>query len=204
MNRTERRLANQRNAQSSTGPVTPEGKETSKMNALKHGLTAMKPYLPSEEADYLAFAASYHERIQPETDFERLQSATAIDLQWRLRRIPVMEARLFADPEADPHKTIKSLDTLSRHESRLRKLLDATTKDLLMAIELRRKHQQRQALAQAAPQNGFVLQKPDPAQTEQEMDLVDNAVNQAATPEEGEATLNAWLNHGTLPQKQAA
>src|ERR1700704_6597947 len=108
MNRNQRRLANQRNAQSSTGPVTAEGKETSKMNALKHGLTAMKPYLPSEEAEYVAFASSYNDRIQPETDFERLQAATAIDLQWRLRRIPVMEARLFADPEADPHKTIKS------------------------------------------------------------------------------------------------
>ena len=204
MNRKQRRLVNQRNAQSSTGPVTSEGKETSKMNALKHGLTAMKPYLPSEEAEYAAFAASYLQRIQPQTEFERNQATTVIDLQWRLRRIPMMEARLFADPEADPHKTIKSLDTLSRHETRLRKLLDATTKDLLLAIELRRKHEQRQALAQTNPQNGFVLQKPDPAQTEEEMDLVDDAVNQAATPEEGEAILNAWLNHGILPKKQAA
>jgi len=204
MNRKERRLANQRNAQASTGPVTAEGKDTSKMNALKHGLTALKPYLPSEEAEYLAFAASYNDRIRPETDFERQQTATAIDLQWRLKRIPMMEARLFADPEADPHKTIKSLDTLSRHEGRLRKLLDATTRELLTAIELRRKHEQRKALAQAASQNGFVLQKPNPARAEEEMDLVDDAVNQAATPEEGEAILNAWLDHGILPKKQAA
>ncbi len=43
-------LANQRNAQRSTGPKTPEGKEQSRRNALKHGLTGAGVVLPERDA----------------------------------------------------------------------------------------------------------------------------------------------------------
>jgi hypothetical protein len=43
-------LANQRNAQRSTGPKTPEGKEQSRRNALKHGLTGAGVVLPEADA----------------------------------------------------------------------------------------------------------------------------------------------------------
>ena len=42
-------LANRRNAQRSKGPTTPEGKERSRRNALKHGLTGSGVALPSED-----------------------------------------------------------------------------------------------------------------------------------------------------------
>ena len=42
--------ANQQNAQRSTGPVTPGGKEQSRRNALKHGLTGAGVVLPAADA----------------------------------------------------------------------------------------------------------------------------------------------------------
>ena len=42
-------LANQQNAQNSTGPRTPEGKATVAQNATKHGLAATYPVIRSEE-----------------------------------------------------------------------------------------------------------------------------------------------------------
>jgi len=41
--------ANRQNAQLSTGPVTPEGKNKVKWNALKHGLLAKSVVIPTEE-----------------------------------------------------------------------------------------------------------------------------------------------------------
>jgi len=48
--------ANRRNAQHSTGPVTEEGKGTSRQNAVRHGLTAETVIDALEDAeDYAAF-----------------------------------------------------------------------------------------------------------------------------------------------------
>ena len=41
--------ANQRNAENSTGPKTPEGKQAVKFNALKYGLHARSTILPYED-----------------------------------------------------------------------------------------------------------------------------------------------------------
>ncbi len=41
--------ANCRNAQKSTGPKTPNGKAITKMNALRHGLTAQEILIPGEQ-----------------------------------------------------------------------------------------------------------------------------------------------------------
>ena len=50
-----RRAANARNAQKSTGPRSDEGKKSSSMNALKHGLTAVQAVVSNEDpADYQA------------------------------------------------------------------------------------------------------------------------------------------------------
>ena len=43
-------LANQKNAQLSTGPTTPDGKNRSSHNAVKTGLTGQTVLLPSDDA----------------------------------------------------------------------------------------------------------------------------------------------------------
>ena len=49
--------ANRSNAQKSTGPRTPEGKETASQNALKHGLFAREGAIRGEDEDDLRCTA---------------------------------------------------------------------------------------------------------------------------------------------------
>ncbi len=183
MNRTERRNINRANAQLSTGPATEEGKATTSQNALKHGLTSLKPYLPVEETDYNTYAAERLIRLAPETTDERDLAQTITDIEWRLKRIPSLEARLFEDNDTDPHKTIRSLDVLSRHEVRLRKQLNAAMLDLINAQCDRSKY--IQAIANPDPRNpiGFVLKNATPpsyAHQVATMNAATKALSQAA------------------------
>ena len=51
--------ANRRNARKSTGPITQEGRERSRCNAARHGLTAETVIAALEDAeDYKAFEAA--------------------------------------------------------------------------------------------------------------------------------------------------
>ncbi len=56
--------ANRRNSQRSTGPKTPEGKEQSRRNALKHGLTGAGVVLPeADAAEVERKAAAYAQEL---------------------------------------------------------------------------------------------------------------------------------------------
>ncbi len=93
--------ANRRNAAKSTGPVTPEGKEHSRCNAVRHGLTAETVIGALEDAeDYRAFEAAIIADYDAQSAVERelvLRLASAL---WRLRRATAMETGLF-EIEAD-------------------------------------------------------------------------------------------------------
>lgn len=56
--------ANQQNAMRSTGPITPGGKEQSRRNALKHGLTGAGIVLPEVKRRATAFAEEL-EGVEP-------------------------------------------------------------------------------------------------------------------------------------------
>jgi len=175
MTRQERRAINRANAKLSTGPASPEGKLTSSANATTHGLTSMRPYLPSEEQDYKTYYACSLRRLSPQTDAEHNLATTIIDLEWRLKRIPTLEARLFADEEADAFKIIRALDTLSRHEVRLRKLLASTLLQLNDLAQNRPNQQQTEPL-QA---NGFVLNSAEPTLPAMSLDTQRKAPDRA-------------------------
>ena len=77
-----RRLAaNQRNAKRSTGPKTREGKERSRTNALKHGLTAETLLLPGESAEeFEAFCSEVVAHLSPANVFEEQWAGASRDV----------------------------------------------------------------------------------------------------------------------------
>jgi hypothetical protein len=88
--------ANRRNAAKSTGPRTPEGKQRSRCNAIRHGLTAETVIGALEDAeDYLAFEAAITADYDAQSAVERELVLRLASLLWRLRRATTIETGLF-------------------------------------------------------------------------------------------------------------
>jgi hypothetical protein len=88
--------ANRRNALKSTGPVTDEGKQRSRCNAVRHGLTAETVIGALEDAqDYQAFEAAVTADYDAQSAVERELVLRLASLLWRLRRATTMETGLF-------------------------------------------------------------------------------------------------------------
>ena len=88
--------ANRRNARKSTGPNTAEGKERSRRNAVRHGLTAETVIGALEDAeDYKAFEAAIIADYDAHSTVERELVLRLASLLWRLRRATTMETALF-------------------------------------------------------------------------------------------------------------
>ncbi len=93
-----RREANRRNAQKSTGPVTDSGKDRSRENAWKHGLTAatveeggiVKPDQIRERAERVR---ALRGQFQPRGDWESWLVEQMAGVTLRLSRIAVLEAQ---------------------------------------------------------------------------------------------------------------
>ena len=88
--------ANRRNARKSTGPRTEEGKQRSRCNAVRHGLTAETVIGALEDAeDYKAFEAAIIADYDAHSAVERELVLRLASLLWRLRRATTMETGLF-------------------------------------------------------------------------------------------------------------
>jgi hypothetical protein len=88
--------ANRRNASKSTGPTTEEGKQRSRCNAVRHGLTAETVIGALEDAeDYRAFEAAITADYDAESTVERVLVLRLASLLWRLRRATTIETGLF-------------------------------------------------------------------------------------------------------------
>ena len=181
--------ANRANAQSSTGPKSEQGKLVSSHNALKTGLTGRTIVLPTDDvAAYQSLVALINQKFAPATDYEKHLVQTIADTEWRLLRIPTLEAGLYAlgraelaaefaagcandtDPqlraamlEAHIFRTCqKDLRNLALQERRLRNQLKQST------AELHQLQQERLETAEAAkaksapikPANGFEFSTP--------------------------------------------
>jgi hypothetical protein len=88
--------ANRQNAQRSTGPTSAAGKQKSRCNALRHGLTAETVIGQLEDAeDYQAFEAAIIADYDAQSAVERELVLRLASLLWRLRRATAMETGLF-------------------------------------------------------------------------------------------------------------
>src|SRR5262245_33154743 len=89
-------IANQQNAQHSTGPRTESGKRRSRRNAIRHGLTAETVIDALEDpADYKAFERAIKSDYSPQTAIEGQLVTRLASLLWRLRRTVIIESGLL-------------------------------------------------------------------------------------------------------------
>src|SRR5262249_5150540 len=89
--------ANRRNAEKSTGPKTPEGKERSSQNGLTHGLTSKKcPIWPGEnEEEYRELQDALTRDLKPRGAMQREMVEDIVQTRWKIRRVPDLEAELM-------------------------------------------------------------------------------------------------------------
>jgi hypothetical protein len=142
--------ANRANSQLSSGPKTEAGKAKSSLNAVKSALTGRTILLPTDDvADYESLVQSLIRLHHPTTYEENFLVQSLADTDWRLRRIPTLEAGIYAlgrldvseplsgHPELSDAQTFlkhkRELANLSIQEGRLRRMRE---KDLARLNEI--------------------------------------------------------------------
>jgi len=88
MHKLTRSETSRLNGAKSRGPVTPEGRATSSLNAASHGLTAKTLILRNEnEAHFLEIMNAYFDYFQPSNQVEVDLISEMVAARWRLRRV---------------------------------------------------------------------------------------------------------------------
>ena len=88
---------NSKNALRSPGPVTLDGKNVSRRNALKHGLTAELSVIDGEDPRVFDdMRSALVSECNPQGAIEEALTERLANLLWRLRRLPALESALFA------------------------------------------------------------------------------------------------------------
>jgi len=137
--------ANRLNSQQSTGPKTDVGKANSSHNAVKTALTGQTILLPTDDvAAYQKLGQLIIESYCPAAYLEEILVQSIIHAEWRLRRIPGLEASIYAIGQmelADQFpadqlqlriymKYERQLKNLSLQENRLRRMRDKDAAEL--------------------------------------------------------------------------
>jgi hypothetical protein len=158
--------ANRQNSQSSTGPITEEGKQISSLNATRHGFTGQSLMLsPEEKAPYEAHVQAFLAHYGPANALETNLAQQLADAHWSLHQIFVQQSNLFSLMSATTvqlaaandavataaalQPLTRSLNTLGIYEQRRRRIAAALEVQLKAAIEAREEAEQRR-LTEAA------------------------------------------------------
>jgi hypothetical protein len=155
--------ANRRNAQSSTGPRTIEGKAQSSRNNLRHGLTGQINILPTEDREaHDAFCNELSDSLKPETPMERQLAQCVAEDSWRLNRARAIENNMFALGHEGERREIhialadartfqaqaNQFQLLTIYEQRINRNLQRNLKQL-HELQAERKARREQALEEA-------------------------------------------------------
>src|ERR1700738_1398617 len=174
---TEAQLnANRQNAQHSTGPRTPEGKQRSALNASRHNLTGqVRVTTPEDQVAYDNHCQGFFEDFKPRGSAEKHLTQTLADKQWQmhyasslLQSIQVLGQFELQDKlnvespaghGAEIHTALtaglvavdkgKQLDLISRYASRLQRDYRNALKDL-QSLQTQRQQREEQELHNAA------------------------------------------------------
>jgi hypothetical protein len=119
--------ANRRNAISSTGPKTENGKQRSRHNAVRHGLTAETVVVALEDIeDYQAFEASVIAGYDARTAVERELVLRLASLLWRIRRATAIETDLLQIQAEILHDRRRTIGNASQAEQKLHGMVYGT------------------------------------------------------------------------------
>jgi len=112
MSSNRRVLASRANGARSRGPVTPEGKKRSSINAIRHGLLANCIVLECEDPEnFRALLQQHIDRLQPADEMEFGMIEEMVSAYWRMRRGWAIETRTI-DKAMASQTTGDALDRL--------------------------------------------------------------------------------------------
>ncbi len=203
--------ANRLNAQKSTGPVTPEGKAKSALNALKSGIDAWSTIICGEDpAELEDLTEKFLQHYQPADPVQLSLVDTLISTEWIQRRLRRIEAQLwnyrvdildqnltraeFVDPSIQRNSPLghafhAALDPFTRIQRRI----DSTNRMFLRTLKAL---QELQTAAAAQPTAASQSAGQTPATTFSEP--ASPVTTQQVTPEIGFVPTNACASQKPL------
>jgi hypothetical protein len=136
---------NRANAQHSTGPKTEVGKQRSRLNAMKYGLTGQLVVMPTEDLElYESHRQSFQDEYRPQGATEEHLVQSLADASWRLNRVALLESNLLSISYT-PRDLVdglldqaKALAHLSMHSQRLSRQFERTVAQLRELQKARR------------------------------------------------------------------
>ncbi len=168
---TDRAAINRANAQHSTGPRTEAGKQRSRLNAMRHGLTGQTVVLPEDDLDiYQKRNQEFFTECKPKGPIEMQLVQVLADTAWRLNRVAALENSLLSLGIAEHEDSVDTdhpkvhtalamaktyreqshvVANLGMHGQRLARLFKETFKQL-REIQTERRSEEKEQLKKAA------------------------------------------------------
>ena len=132
-------LANQANAQHSTGPRTETGKAAVATNATTHGATSKQALVKGESPnEYQRHLENFQQEFRPITMHEKFLVQRMADSAWRLHRLQAWELQLLeqccsqANP-FDDNEQFKKLSRAHRHTQSIERSYHLAHRELMAA-----------------------------------------------------------------------